>query len=260
MRFLAAREEFSFMSEDVKEIKSMQDIEKKFGFSILYEDNHIIVVLKPQNVASCPDESKDDNLLDMVKRYVKEVYNKPGNVYIGLVHRLDRPTGGVMVYAKTSKAAARLSDGLQHGDFEKKYLTVLCGTFETERGTLTDYLKKNTVNNMVYICTQGDEGARPASLDYKVLETKDKYTLAEVKLHTGRSHQIRVQMAGAAHPVFGDMRYGGPSAQKGKLALWAYSLSFTHPVLKERMRFVALPPEEESPWKNFDLSVLGKMK
>ena len=244
----------------MNENNEIKQVQEKYGFSILYEDNHIIVVLKPQNIASCPDESKDDNLLDMIKRYLKTEYQKPGNVYVGLVHRLDRPTGGVMVYAKTSKAAARLSDGLQHGDFEKKYLTVLCGLFDEERGTLTNYLKKNTVNNMVYICTQGDEGAKQASLDYKVLESKDKYTLAEVKLHTGRSHQIRVQMAGISHPVFGDMRYGGPLAQKGKLALWAYSLSFTHPVLKERMRFIALPGEDSVPWKNFDLSELGKIK
>ena len=120
-------------------------------FPILYEDNHIIVVLKPQMTACCPDESRDKNLLDMVKEYIKIKYNKPGNVYVGLVHRLDRPTGGVMVYAKTSKAAARLTDGLQNGEFEKKYLTVLCGSLPEERGSLVNYLKKNTVNNMVYI-------------------------------------------------------------------------------------------------------------
>lgn len=243
-----------------KESPTPESIREQFNLTVLYEDNHVIVVLKPQNLPSCPDSSGDDNLLDRIKRYVKTAYNKPGNVYIGLVHRLDRPTGGVMVFAKTSKAAERLSDGLQHGDFEKKYLTVLCGTFDTERGTLTNFLKKNTVNNMVYICTPSEEGAREASLDYKVVEAKENYTLAEVRLHTGRSHQIRVQMAGVSRPVFGDMRYGGPSAQKGKLALWAYSLSFTHPVLKERMRFVALPPETESPWKNFSLSSLGKTK
>ncbi len=247
-------------NQDELQEKKGEDTLQKYGFSILYEDNHIIVVLKEQNVASCPDESKDDNLLDMIKRYIKIEYNKPGNVYVGLVHRLDRPTGGVMVFAKTSKAASRLTDGLQHGDFEKKYLTIVYGHFETERGTLTDYLKKNMVNNTTYICTRSDEGAKEASLDYKVLETKDKYTLAEVKLHTGRSHQIRVQMAGVSHPVFGDMKYGGVLAQKGKLALWAFSLSFTHPVLKERMRFVALPPEDETPWKNFDLSIIGTIK
>lgn len=229
-------------------------------FPILYEDNHIIVVLKPQMVACCPDESRDNNLLDMVKEYIKIKYNKPGNVYAGLVHRLDRPTGGVMVYAKTSKAAARLTEGLQSGEFEKKYLTVLCGSLPEERGSLVNYLKKNTVNNMVYICTETEEGAKLAKLDYRVIEDKSKYTLAEVRLHTGRTHQIRVQMAGISHPIFGDMRYGGALAQKGKLALWAYSLSFLHPITKERMKFLALPPEEETPWKAFDLSVCAEIR
>lgn len=230
------------------------------GFAILYEDNHILVALKPQMLGCCPDDSKDKNLLDMIKAYLKEAYGKPGNAYVGLVHRLDRPTGGVMVYAKTSKAASRLTEGLQSGDFEKKYLAVLCGTPETERGTLTNYLRKNTVNNMVYICTQTEEGAKFASLDYKVLESRGRYALTEIRLHTGRTHQIRVQMAGISHPVYGDMRYGGALAQKGKLALWAYSLSFTHPVTKERLRFIALPPAEEMPWKLFDLSGAVEIK
>ena len=230
------------------------------GIEILYEDNHIIVVLKPQMTACCPDESKDDNLLDQIKRYIKVRYNKPGNVYVGLVHRLDRPTGGVMVYAKTSKAAARLTEGLQTGDFEKKYLAVLCGTPDTERGTLCNYLRNNTVNNMVYICTPSEEGAKYAELDYKVVEDKTKYSLVEVRLHTGRTHQIRVQMAGISHPIYGDMRYGGPLAQKGKLALWAYSLSFLHPITKERLKFIACPPESEIPWKAFDLSKAIEIK
>ncbi len=230
-----------------------QATEQSLPFKILYEDNHVIVVLKEQMTACCPDESKDDNLFDQIKRYIKTAYNKPGNVYLGLVHRLDRPTGGVMVYAKTSKAAARLTDGLQNGDFEKKYLTVLCGEPSALRGTLTNYVRKNTVNNMVYICTPSEEGAKYAELDYKVLQTVSKYTLTEVRLHTGRTHQIRVQMAGISHPVFGDMRYGGALAQKGKLALWAYSLSFSHPITKERMKFIAYPPEMETPWKAFDI-------
>lgn len=228
--------------------------------NILYEDNHIIVVLKPQMTACCPDESKDDNLLDQVKKYVKITYNKPGNVYVGLVHRLDRPTGGIMVYAKTSKAAARLTAGLQSGDFEKKYLAVLCGTPDEERATLTNYLRKNTVNNLVYICTPSEEGAKYAELDYKLLESKGKYSLVEVRLHTGRTHQIRVQMAGISHPVFGDMRYGGALAQKGKLALWAYCLSFSHPITKERMRFLACPPDTETPWKAFDVEKAIEIK
>ena len=244
------------MSEIEKEIEQETEREEngQLPFKILYEDNHIIVVLKPQMTACCPDESKDDNLFDQIKAYVKTAYNKPGNVYLGLVHRLDRPTGGVMVYAKTSKAAARLTAGLQSGDFEKKYLAVLCGTPDSERGTLCNYLRKNTVNNMVYICTPSEDGAKYAELDYKVVESKGKFSLAQIRLHTGRTHQIRVQTAGISHPVFGDMRYGGANAQKGKLALWAYSLCFSHPVTKERMKFLAYPPETETPWKAFDVS------
>ncbi len=229
-------------------------------FDILYEDNHILVVLKKQMTACCPDDSKDDNLFDQIKTYLKIAYGKPGNVYVGLVHRLDRPTGGVMVYAKTSKAASRLTAGLQTGDFEKKYLAVLCGTPDPERGTLKNYLRKNTVNNMVYVCTPSEEGAKYAELDYKVVESISKYSLVEIRLHTGRTHQIRVQTAGIAHPVFGDMRYGGALAQKGKLALWAYCLSFSHPITKERLRFIAYPPETETPWKAFNLSQAVEIK
>ncbi|HJB92359.1 MAG TPA: RluA family pseudouridine synthase [Candidatus Borkfalkia stercoripullorum] len=222
--------------------------------TILYEDNHIIVVMKPQGLPSCGDESGDDNMLEQVRRYVKEKYNKPGNVYIGLIHRLDRPTGGVMVFAKTSKAASRLAEQMRNGDFEKKYLAVLVGTPKEPKGTLVNYLKKNPVNNMVYICTQTTDGAKMASLEYRVLEEKGGYCLADIKLHTGRTHQIRVQMAGISHPVYGDMRYGGENAKKGNLALWAYSLTFTHPVTKERLRFMLEPPAENVPWKNFDLA------
>lgn len=228
--------------------------EQKNELVILYEDNHIIVVMKPQNLASCPDESGDENLLDAVKEYLKKTYNKSGNVYVGLVHRLDRPTGGVMVFAKTSKAAGRLGEQMKTGDFEKKYLAILNGAPHEESGKLTNWLKKNTVNNMVYLAPQGTEGAKFASLDYWVLQQEGGLALVQIKLHTGRSHQIRVQMAGIAHPVYGDMRYGGERAQKGKLALWAYSLSFTHPVTKERLVFICEPPKNELPWKKFDLT------
>ena len=221
--------------------------------TILYEDNHLLVVLKEQNLASCPDESGDQNLLDLLKEYIRRTYGKQGNVYVGLVHRLDRPTGGVMVFAKTSKAAGRLSEQMKSGDFEKRYLAVLNGAPNPESGKLVNWLKKNAVNNMVYLSTEGTDGAKYAALDYRVLEKKGSLALTEIKLHTGRSHQIRVQFAGIAHPVYGDMRYGGEYAQKGRLALWAYSLSFTHPVTKERMRFIGEPPAEEGPWKFFDV-------
>ena len=225
---------------------------QKEDLIVLYEDNHVIVVLKPQNVPSCEDETKDKDLLTVIKEHIKERENKQGNVYVGLVHRLDRPTGGVMVYAKSSTAAARLSEQMKTGDFEKKYAAVLTGTPREKDATLTNYLKKNPINNMVYVCPQGTEGAKFAELEYNILEEKNGLSLALVKLHTGRSHQIRVQMANIGTPVYGDMRYGGEKAKKGKLALWAVSLSFTHPVSKERMCFKIQPPADILPWKYFD--------
>ena len=219
---------------------------------ILHEDNHIIVVLKPQNVPTCEDASKDKDLLNMVKDYIRVTYNKTGNVYLGLIHRLDRPTGGVMVFAKSSKAASRLSEQLRNGDFEKRYLTVLVGTPKEERATLKHYMKKNAVNNMVYVCPATVDGAKYAELEYSVLDSKDGLSLADVRLHTGRSHQIRVQMNAIGTPVYGDMRYGGEKAKKGNLALWAYYLSFTHPVSKEKMVFRVQPPKDNAPWSNFD--------
>ena len=220
--------------------------------NILYEDNHIIVVLKPQNVPSCEDESKDRDMLTMIKDYIRVTYNKQGNVYLGLVHRLDRPTGGVMVFAKSSKAASRLSEQMRDGDFEKRYYTVLVGQPKEEKAVLTHYIKKNAVNNMVYVCPATVNGAKLARLDYTVLDNKDGLSLVDVRLHTGRSHQIRVQMSAIGTPVFGDMRYGGEKAKKGYLALWAYYLSFTHPVSKERMVFRVQPPKDNTPWVMFD--------
>lgn len=220
--------------------------------TILHEDNHIIVVLKPQNIPTCEDSSKDKDMLTIIKEYIKQTYNKQGNVYLGLVHRLDRPTGGVMVFAKSSKAASRLSEQMREGDFEKRYYATLVGTPREEKATLTHYMKKNAINNMVYVCEPTVEGAKFAQLEYKVLETKNDLSLAEVRLHTGRSHQIRVQMNAIGCPVYGDMRYGGEKAKKGYLALWAYYLAFTHPVTKERMVFRVQPPKENTPWNLFN--------
>ncbi len=219
---------------------------------ILHEDNHIIVVLKPQNIPSCEDESKDKDMLTIIKEYIKQKYNKQGNVYLGLVHRLDRPTGGVMVFAKSSKAASRLSEQLRSGDFEKRYFAVLMGVPKEEKATLTHYMKKNAINNVVYICPPTVAGAKFAELEYKVLEKNEDLSLVDVRLHTGRSHQIRVQMNAIGTPVYGDMRYGGEKAKKGYLALWAYYLSFSHPVSKERMVFRLQPPKDLTPWKEFD--------
>lgn len=219
---------------------------------ILHEDNHIIVVLKPQNVPSCEDESKDLDMLSMIKEYIRVTYNKQGNVYLGLVHRLDRPTGGVMVFAKSSKAAARLSEQMREGDFEKRYFATLVGVPKEEKATLTHYMKKNAINNTVYVCPPTVAGAKFAELEYEIVAEKDGLSLADIRLHTGRSHQIRVQMSSIGTPVYGDMRYGGEKAKKGYLALWAYYLSFTHPVSKEKMVFRVQPPKEVVPWTLFD--------
>ena len=224
--------------------------------NILYEDNHIIVVLKQQMLACCPDESGDENLLDGVKEYLKTTYNKPGNAYVGLVHRLDRPTGGVMVFAKTSKAASRLSEQMRSGGFEKKYLAVLCGVPSKKQATLENYLRKNSINNTVYVCTQTEEGAKFASLSYDIIGEERGLSLADITLHTGRTHQIRVQTAAVNCPVYGDMRYGGDKAVKGKLALWAYSLRFKHPVTGESLRFMIEPPKDDNPWKFFDFKLV----
>ncbi|MGN1162619.1 MAG: RluA family pseudouridine synthase, partial [Christensenellales bacterium] len=175
---------------------------------ILFEDNHIIVVQKPQNVLSQGDETGDQDMLNMVKNHIKEKYQKPGNVYVGLVHRLDRPTGGVMVFAKTSKAAERLSLQIQNGEFKKEYLCVVCGHPRMKADKLINYLEKDPKTNNVRIVPQSQMNAKRAELDYEVKDEKDELSLVKVRLATGRSHQIRVQMASIKCPIFGDYRYG----------------------------------------------------
>lgn len=220
--------------------------------TVLYEDNQIIVVLKPQNVPTQGDSSGDESLLDMVKAYVKEKYNKPGEAYIGLVHRLDRPTGGVMVFARTSKAAERLCEQIKTGEFEKRYLAVVVGTPRDRQARLVNYLKKDEKTNTVVTVPAAVEGAKRAELIYKVLETEPRVSLVDIKLLTGRSHQARVQMKSVGTPIFGDARYGGDVLAKGyNLALWAYELRFYHPVTKVPMVFMAYPPLDKMPWNLF---------
>ena len=220
--------------------------------TVLYEDNQIIVVVKPQNVPVQADSSGDDDLLSAVKRYIKEKYSKPGEAYIGLVHRLDRPTGGVMVFARTSKAAARLQEQMKNGLFEKKYLAVTVGTPRDRQGRLSQYLVKDEKNNMVRVVPTALEGAKKAELEYKVLEIAGPVSLVDIKLITGRSHQARVQMQSMGTPIFGDARYGGDTLAKGhNLALWAYELRFYHPVNKNPFVFKVFPPLDETPWNVF---------
>jgi len=209
---------------------------------VLYEDNHIIVVIKEPNIPSQSDKTGDVDMLTMVKNYVKEKYNKPGEVYIGLVHRLDRPVGGLMVFARTSKAASRLSEQVRNKTFKKKYLAVVDGIFDEKNGTLIDYLYKDERNNISKVVPETKKNAKMAKLDYEVLNYDNKRDLSLVKidLHTGRHHQIRVQMAHAGHSLFGDQKYG--TRGKGKqIRLWAYEIEFEHPTTKEQLKFTDYP-------------------
>lgn len=223
--------------------------------NIVYEDNHVMVVVKPYNVPVQEDESKDLDLLTIIKNYIKERDKKPGNVFLGLVHRLDRPTGGVMVFAKTSKAASRLSAELKKKELKKHYLCVVNGRPQIFENSLTTYLKKDEKNNIVKIAPKLETGAKEATLNYKVIETKDKLSLIKVDLITGRSHQIRVQMAKQLNiPIYGDFKYGD-NLHKSNLALWSYELTFTHPTTKQAMRFVAQPDYTNSIFKLFEKSI-----
>ena len=229
---------------------------------ILYEDNHIVVVSKPQGVPSQADESGDKDMLTMVKEYVKEKYNKPGEAFIGLVHRLDRPTGGVMVFARTSKAASRLTEQMKEGDFDKSYLAVVCGHPRETKGKLVNYLKKDPKTNMAKIVPQTEEGAKRAELDYEVLEhnTETNRTLVKVKLYSGRGHQIRVQMKSIKCPIFGDQKYGGEGMPKVMLNLFATELAFLHPVTKQKLIFRVYPPENASAWNEFNIDKFLSLK
>jgi len=218
---------------------------------VIYEDNHILVVVKPQNVPVMGDSSKDKDMLTLCKEYIKQKENKPGNVYLGLLHRLDRPTGGVMVFAKTSKAAGRISEAIREGEVEKNYFAILLGTPRERQGKLTHYLLKDEKANVVNIVPMSTEGAKKAMLEYWIAGEYSKLSLARIKLITGRTHQIRVQMNSLNTPVLGDMKYGGSTMPKGfNLALWAYELKFYHPVTKVKMVFRCYPPETKV-WEAF---------
>lgn len=212
------------------------------NLKIIYEDNHIIVVEKRPNIPSQSDKTGDMDMLTIIKEYLKEKYNKPGNVYLGLVHRLDRPVGGIMVFAKTSKAASRLSDEVRNKIFKKEYLAVVDGKISPKSGSLEDYLYKDERNNISKVVSGKKKNAKIAKLDYEVLiydEIKD-LSLIKVNLHTGRHHQIRVQLSNFGHSIFGDQKYG-TRGQGKQIALWAYMLEIVHPITKEKMVFSDYP-------------------
>lgn len=215
---------------------------------VIYEDNHIIVVKKTVNIPSQGDKTGDVDMLTIIKDYLKEKYKKPGNVYLGLIHRLDRPVGGVMVFAKTSKAAARLSEQVRNKTFSKKYLAIVDGKLESVTGILENYLLKNERTNTSKVVQDETQKSKYAKLKYEVLKYNEEINLSVVKiaLHTGRHHQIRVQFANIGHSLYGDQKYGTRGRGK-QICLWAYELSLVHPVTKEEMTFRVLP-EKEGSW------------
>lgn len=203
---------------------------------ILYEDNHILVVEKKENIPSQKDSSNDLDMVTLLKDYLKEKYQKTGNVYLGLVHRLDRPVGGVMVFAKTSKAAKRLSEDIKNNLFHKKYLAVVEGTFKSQKGCYIDKILRLSNGNSTI-----DEKGNSAKLYYEVVQAKENKSLVNIDLITGRHHQIRVQFKYHNHPLCGDQRYN--KQDKSQIALYSYYLEFIHPVKKQTMRFIKMPKE-----------------
>ena len=205
--------------------------------NIIYEDNHLLVVEKKPNIPVQADDSKDEDLLTILKKYLKEKYNKPGNVYLGLVHRLDRPVGGLMVFAKTSKAASRLSEQVRTKRIEKIYHAVLDGKIEPKKAILKDKLLKDSRTNI----TRVDKNGKDAELEYELISYKNNLSLVKIDLKTGRSHQIRVQFSSRNYPLYGDQKYNN-NAKKAQIALYATSLSFDHPITKDKMNFkIELP-------------------
>ena len=219
---------------------------------VIYEDNHIIVVEKMVNVPPQADKTDDEDMLMIIKRYLKEKYKKPGNVYLGLVHRLDRPVGGVMIFAKTSKAASRLSEEVRNKTFKKEYLVICNGKMEKDKETLKDYLWKDEKKNTSYVVRENKKNAKEAVLDYEVLKYDKEQNLSVLKinLHTGRHHQIRVQLSSRMHAIYGDSKYHGRGAGNN-ICLWAYKLTIVHPTTKEEMTFIDLP-EEKGMWRLID--------
>ncbi len=200
--------------------------------NIIYEDNHLLVVEKPINIPTQEDNTKDKDLLTILKEYIKEKYNKPGNVYLGLVHRLDRPVGGIMVFARTSKAASRLSEQVRNKTFKKTYNAVVIGNINKE-GKLKDYLLKDEKKNIVKV----DKNGKEAILNFKKLNFKDNTSLVEINLETGRSHQIRVQMSHYGYPLFGDQKYNKTSKVGEQIALFSKKIEFIHPTTNEKLVF-----------------------
>ena len=205
------------------------------ALQVVYEDNHCLAVLKPAGLLTVGDRTGDESLVDRVRDYLRVKYKKPGNVFVGVVHRLDRPVGGVVLFARTSKAASRLAEQFRSGRVEKVYQAVVEGRVAVREGLLVDRLVKNRQTNVVRRDRDGDPRARESQLSFRRLRSTSTSTLLEIRPMTGRSHQIRVQLAAAGHPIVGDRKYGSMRALDDGIALRAVSLTFEHPTSKLRI-------------------------
>ena len=211
---------------------------------IIYEDNHLLVVVKPHGIPVQKNFSdSDDDFQTILKNYLKQKYDKPGNVFLGIVHRLDQPVGGVMVFAKTSKAASRLSEQIRLNQWKKCYLAVVDGVPKQKTGVLEDWLVKNGEKNEVCVSKKGDPKAKFARLSYETLKSNNGRSLLKITLETGRAHQIRVQLSSRGLPIANDHKYNKNSKNIADIALWAYSVEIIHPVTKEKLVFSKEMPE-----------------
>ncbi|NJB69602.1 23S rRNA pseudouridine1911/1915/1917 synthase [Saonia flava] len=215
------------------------------NLQVLYEDNHLIVINKRPGDIVQGDKTGDVPLSEVVKQYIKDKYNKPGNVYLGVAHRLDRPTSGIVVFAKTSKALPRLNKLFAEKEAKKTYWAVVKNRPEKEQGILIHWLKRNTKQNKSYAHKKEVPESKKAILEYKILKKLENYHLLEIDLKTGRHHQIRAQLTALKCPIKGDLKYGFDRSNKdGSIHLHARSLSFIHPVKKEELQLIASPPDD----------------
>ncbi len=219
---------------------------------ILFEDNHLIIVNKLPSEIVQGDKTGDIPLSEALKAYIAQKYNKPGKAFLGVVHRIDRPVSGAVIFARTSKALTRMNTLLKEAQIQKKYWAIVAQKPENESGHLVHFLRKNEKQNKSYPYKEGTSGAKRAELKYQLISKSDRYFLLEVELLTGRHHQIRTQLAAIGCPIKGDLKYGYDRSNKdGSISLHARSVEFEHPVSKESLYIVAPVPHEDTLWNSF---------
>jgi len=219
--------------------------------NVIYEDNHLIAVSKSSSVLAQGDSTGDMSLDTRIKNYLAEKYNKPGKVFLGVIHRLDRPVSGVILFARTSKALSRLNEMFSNRKVKKTYLAIVAGRPPADMGTITGFVRKNEQQNKTYVFEKEVKGSKSASLSYRIAGRSDRYYLLEIELHTGRHHQIRAQLAGIGCPVKGDLKYGFPrSNSDGSICLHSRKLELVHPVKGDSLTIEAPLPDSDV-WRYF---------